>query len=328
MIPGSTGAITILTDPIPTASQYFQERLKKRVRPLLRRVDGKPPLQKPGYGGHFAVTRSLIEGLQKANIPFVYNPQRERDCTERVLVLAGIKALEQAISLRKKGIIKKLAAGPNIVTYPGDNPEVVGSPCIDRYIVNSGWIKDLYVEDMPMLESKLVIWPAGVDEQRWKPAGLPKNPRSMLLYEKSSNRAVIEDCQKIAREAGFEVTVLKYGNYLPAQYKTLLDQNSVMLYFTETESQGIALSEAWSMNVPSIVWNPGVHYWQGHNIAASSAPYLTEETGAFFRDPGDFRQVLQRIAAGDFLFQPRQWVLKHMTDAVVAEQLIQSIDFG
>lgn len=26
------------------------------------------------YRGHFAVTRSLIEGLQKSNLPLVYNP--------------------------------------------------------------------------------------------------------------------------------------------------------------------------------------------------------------------------------------------------------------
>jgi hypothetical protein len=327
MIPRSTGVITILTDPIPTSSQYHGERLKNKVRPLLRRVDGKLPLQKPRYGGHFAVTRSLIEGLQKANIPFVYNPQQVKDCTERVIVLAGLETLEQAITLRKKGVIKKLAAGPNIVTYPGDDPEMIGSPYIDRYIVNSEWTKTLYGEDMPMLEPKLVIWPAGVDEQAWKPAGLSKNPRSMLFYAKRPERKLLEDCRQIALEAGFEVTTLKYGSYTPAQYKSLLDQNSVMVHFVEQESQGISLCEAWSMDTPSIVWNPGFFFWQGHNVVSSSAPYLTKETGAFFRDKLQFKEVVKGLVSHSFQFSPRKWVLENQTDERSARHLMALLDY-
>jgi len=327
MIPRSAGAVTILTDPIPAEFQYFEERLKRTVRPLLRRVDGKTPLQKPRYGGHFAVTRSLIEGLQKANIPFIYNPQRVKDCTERVVVLAGIKTLEQAIGLRKKGIIKKLAAGPIIVTHPGDNPEIIGSPCIDRYIVNSDWVKALYALDMPKLEPKLIIWPAGVDEQIWKPAGSPKSNRSILLYVKTPNKQLIEDCRQIAREAGFEVTTLEYGSYSTEQYKTLLDQNSIMVYLTETESQGIALCEAWSMGVPSLVWNQGIFCWQGQNLPASSAPYLSNETGVFFRDAVEFKDVLQRLASHSFQFNPRKWILDNQTDERSARLLMDLLDY-
>jgi hypothetical protein len=327
VIPGSAGVVTILTDPIPTELQYFEERLKKKVRPLLRRVDGKPPLQKPRYGGHFAVTRSLIEGLQKANIPFVYNPQREKDCTERVIVLAGINTLVQAIALRKSGIIKKLAAGPNIVTYPGDSPDVVGSPCIDRYIVNSNWTKTLYALDLPELEPKLIIWPAGVDEQFWKPVGLPKHPRSMLFYAKRPERKLLEDCRQIAVEAGFEVTILKYGTYVPTQYKDLLDRNSVMVHFVEQESQGISLCEAWSMDVPTLVWNPGFFFWQGHNVVSSSAPYLSKETGAFFRDAVEFKGVLRQLISHSFQFSPRKWVLENQTDERSAQHLMDLLDY-
>jgi hypothetical protein len=327
MNPEPASVITILTDPIPTRYQYYSERAKARIRPLLRKLDGRAPLKKKPYGGHYAVTRSLIEGLRKAGIPFVYNPQKVDDCTEQVVVLAGVDTLKQALKLRRKGIIKKLAGGPNIVTLPSEQPELIGSEYLDRCIANSAWVRTLYEIDMPELEPKLIIWPAGVDVEDWKPKGSPKNPRSMLFYAKRPERQMLEECRQIAEKAGFCITNLKYGTYTAPQYKTLLEENSVMVHFVEQESQGISLCEAWSMDVPSIVWNPGIFFWQGHNVVSSSAPYLTDETGAFFRNTADFEDVIKKFASEGFAFSPRKWVLRHQTDELSARHLMELMKF-
>ena len=327
MTSSSGPVVTVLTDPIPTTMQYYRERLKARIRPLLRKLDGKAPLKKPKYGGHYAVTRSLIEGLRKAGIPFRYNPQKVSECTEKVVVLAGVATLEQAIALRKKGVIKKLAAGPNVYTLPSEFPALAGSGSIDRSIANSPWVKQLYVIDTPKLEPTLVIWPAGVDEEYWKPKGSPKNPRSMLFYSKRPERQMLQECHRIAEAAGFNVTILKYGTYTVEQYKTLLDENSVLVHFVEQESQGISLLESWAMDTPSIVWNPGIFFWQGHNVISSSAPYLTEETGVFFRDAPDFGRVIEKFASHGFAFSPREWVLRHQTDELSARHLMELMEF-
>ena len=323
----SRGTITIMTDPTPTSSQYYAELVKAGIRPVIRKLDGKPPLKKPKYGGHYAVTRSLIDGLQKAGIPFIYNPPKLFDCTERVIVLSGLLTLKQAIALRKKGIIKKLAAGPNLVVLPSDSPELIRSEYIDRCIVNSDWVRNLYVADMPELEPKLIVWPAGVDEKAWDPAGTPKNPRSLLFYSKTPAGNLFRDCLQIAEAAGFVVSVIEYGSYTPAQFKTSLDANSMMVYFSATESQGIALAEAWSMNVPTITWNPGIFQLKGHTVVSSSAPYLTEETGVFFRDAPDFGRVIDKLAADSFAFDPRKWILSHQTDELSARHLMELMEF-
>jgi hypothetical protein len=319
--------ITVLTDPIPTTYQYHSQQIKSRVRPLLRRLDKKDPLKKPLYGGHYAVTRSLIEGLKKARISFVYNPQKVKDCTEEVIVLAGLTTLQQAISLREKGIIKKLAAGPNIVNLPSDRPEVIGSPFIDHYILNSEWIKDIYIDDMPSLAPKIVLWPAGVDEQFWQPQITDKAPCTMLFYSKRPEKNLFAACRNIAENSGFTVTVLDYGRYTPLQYKELLDRNSILVHFVEQETQGISLAEAWSMNVPSLVWNPGTFFMKGMNFTSSSAPCLSNETGLFFQDATKFEEVVKKLTAQPPAFKPREWILRHLTDEISARNLLELIGF-
>ena len=319
--------ITVLTDPIPTTYQYYSHQIMGRVRPLLRRLDKKEPLRKPLYGGHYAVTRSLIEGLDKARISFVYNPRKIKDCTEEVIVLAGLTTLQQAIALREKGIIKKLAAGPNIVNLPSDRPEIIGSPFIDHYILNSEWIKDIYIQDMPSLGSRAVLWPAGVDEQFWKPEVTEKAPGTMLFYSKRPEKKLFATCRDIAEKSGFSVTVLDYGRYAPQQYKELLDRNSIMVHFVEQETQGISLAEAWSMNVPSLVWNPGTFLTKGMNFISSSAPYLSDETGLFFHDAAQFEEVVTKLTAQPLEFKPREWVLQHLTDEIAARNLLDLLGF-
>jgi hypothetical protein len=79
--------------------------------------------------------------------------------------------------------------------------------------------------------------------------------------------------------------------------------------------------------VPTVVWDPqGDAEWRGRTFkAGSSAPFLTPATGAAFRTVDDLATVLRATLGGLTEFQPRQWVLQHMTDAVCAKALYDLI---
>jgi glycosyltransferase involved in cell wall biosynthesis len=293
----------------------------------LRKLDGREPLKRPAYGGHFAVTRSLVEGLRKAGLPFVYNPRRIKDCTPDLIALSGLQTLEQAIGLRKAGIVKRLAAGPNIVGSPADNFELLGSEWIERYIVNSDWTRNMYAGELPSLDAKLIIWPAGVDEEYWKPEGREKDPRSLLFYSKRPDKELFDRCIEIAEAAGCRVTVLEYGSYTPPQYKQLLNEHAILVHFTPSESQGISLAESWSVDVPTLVWNQGVYVSHGKTIPCSSAPFLSDPTGLFFRDAPEFAAALDKAVSAPAAFSPRKWILDHLTDEISARHLIQLLEF-
>jgi hypothetical protein len=318
--------ITILTNPIPSLSSYYRNKFKEKVRPILRKIDGKEPLVSKLYGGHFAVTRSLIEGLVEIGAAFKYNPQRVSELTEVVVVLSGLDTLEQAISFKKNKQIKYLFAGPNLVILPTDASFLIGNTYIDKLIVNSLWIKNLYGKLLPILQNKMIIWPAGVNEKFWNSNKKSfDNKHSLLFYNKRPEENLYKNCMNKAKENGFNVIEIIYGKYNVEEYKFALQQSGCLVHFVEQESQGLSLVEAWAMDVPTLVWNPGFYHATGLNFNCSSAPYLSEKTGDCFKEEKEFENCLLKLKDNSYTFSPRNWVLNNMTDAIVAQKLLNLV---
>ena len=321
--------ITIITDPILSFSEIIIRATKRSLVRIIKRKKNLYELRygvyKDGvkYGGHYSVTRSFLEGLDKSKISYTYNPKKIQEFTSDVILLAGISALKQAIGLKKRGIIKKLYAGPNIVVSPLDEDNLLCSPYIDQIIVPSGWVKSIYITQAPTLKEKIVIWPAGVNQEFWKPIG-KKNTKEIIFYKKRAVEEMYQECKKYAEENGYKVNEIIYGKYDVPTYLNALQSASLLVHFVEQESQGISLSEAWSMNVPTFVWNPG--YWQNKsvNYLCESSPYLSEQTGNFFYETEGFKKILLEFDASKY--SPREWVLQNFTDEICASQLLKLLN--
>lgn len=105
-----------------------------------------------------------------------------------------------------------------------------------------------------------------------------------------------------------------------------------MIYVGKSESQGLALHEAWMADVPTLVYNPkkwqtvseGKSYsWNDDSIAA---PYLVEDTGMFWNDSDDFEQKWDEFISKLGKMKPREYSLKHFSDIISLQNLIGIID--
>jgi len=307
---------------LATTSTFIQSYKFKKLT-VLTNSSGKK------YGGHYAVTRSLIEGLQKIGANFNYNPKSTSDIGDVVVVLAGIPALKKAINLKKKGVIKKLLAGPNLVNLPHDHNRLLGSPELDVCIVNSYWTRITYLEDMPSLEKKISIWPAGVNSEYWKPTdNNKKDNKNVLVYVKfQDGKSLFSPVAKILKKYGWNPIQITYGSYNINQFKNLLSQSKFAVFLSRSESQGIALAEAWSMNVPTLPWDPGylkTRFWEYKII--SSCPYLTNELGIKWKTLGELEKLIKNIDIKLKTFRPREWLLENMSDEVCAQYMIDIIE--
>lgn len=307
--------ITILTEP----SLSFSYRLKRSIKNLIKKHLLKRPINP--YAGHYAVVRSLLEGLKIHEYPHNYNPTRLADCADHVHVLAGVETLKCAIQLKRSGKIKRLTAGPNIVISSADENGIVASPEIDRYFVNSDWTIAAYLLDNPKLKGRLDKWPAGVDPSAWDIPKVETVKPVALFYNKRPEYHLYERCKEIAKEAGYEVKEIICGHFKHEDFKTALAQAKVAVFFVEQESQGIALQEIWASNTPTFVWNPEIWMYKNVNYACCSSPYLTEKTGAFFKTATDFDVLINNPLPS--VFEPRKWVLEHMTDEICARDFVQ-----
>lgn len=312
--------LTVITKPI---SRWYD--LLKFCQNIFLRLK-KNNFRPKKYGGHFAVTRSIVEGMQKINADFNYNPSRIKDLSEVVFVPGGRQALKWALMMKQKGVIKKLVTGPNQVIYPREKKSLICSELIDLFLTNSQWIRDFYIEDAPMLKDHIGIWPAGVDTEFWKPNKQAGVERRVLIYAKRPIKKMLEACVKILKNNGFEAEVFLYGKYSLDDYIAALNSSGFLIHLVEQESQGISMLEAWSMDTPTLVWNPGYyHEINGVNYYSSSSPYLTEATGKFFRDIDQFEQVI-RGGFNPHDFTPRKWVLENLSDEQSARWLLREID--
>ena len=320
--------ITILTDPILWGNDVLEEGARRIARWLINAIrPNKSPLYHSKYRGHFAVTRSLVEGLRIIDADFIYNPRYRWHITDTVIVLAGVRTLRQAIKLKQNGVIRKLFAGPNVVVFSSDHDSILASDEIDAVITPSDWVIDLYLEDNPRLKNKIFSWAAGVDTDFWKPDGSFKRDRIVIFdkRQKGDEASRTKPYKEYLENLGWQVDTLTRSvtqEYTQAQSLELLRSSCLMIGFTVgSESQGIAWAEAWATDVPTLILRNNSNVWGGRRYSCSTAPYLNQKNGLFFDDLDDFKVQFAYWESHRDQFTPRAWTLENMSDEVCAAQL-------
>ena len=315
--------LTVLTTPIPSFQRRQYLGLRRRLRRLLK-PDAPLPAVSP-YPGHYAVVRSAVEGLRSIGADFNHDPRSFGELA-RIVYAPANEALRQAADLKREGRIDFLAAGPANALFPEEEGNILLDPAIDLLIVPSGWVRQLYSASGPAIVGKTRICPSGVDAELWKPSGAPRESQC-IVYWKSGDEKFVEEVEAILDSRILEPVRIRYGHYSTGEYRKLLDKSVFGVFLSSFETQGLALAEAWSMDVPTLVWNPRSEAsYRGRSFTAgSSAPYLSDATGCEWSSIGDFSGMLDHAIRQREKFHPRDWVLRHMTDASCAAFLFNTI---
>jgi hypothetical protein len=170
---------------------------------------------------------------------------------------------------------------------------------------------------------KYIIWAAGVDEKYWKPRNMER--RRVSIYKKglmSEFDELLIDL--IGSRLNLPIDVIKYGDYSRRQYRHLLCQSKFLIWLGVKETQGLALCEAWSMNVPTIIRISQSD--ESHKLNRSMAPLLSPQCGTYFDNVSDVQSAFKEIEifmANLENYEPRNWILNELTCKMQAEKLLQ-----
>jgi hypothetical protein len=319
--------LTVLTLPILSAQRRAYQGIRGMARAVVK--PGVPVPRPSPYPGHFALVRSVVEGLRSIRADFNFNPRRFGELA-RVVYAPANEALRQAIELKKSGEVEYLVAGPVNALFPDESGGILLASEIDLLIVPSEWVIELY-RGFPELIPRIRVCPCGVDADAWKPSGAVKE-RKAVVYWKGGDERFCEAVEGIVRQCGLEAARIRsrpgeHAMFRQEDYRDALASSIVGIFLSTFETQGVALAEAWSMDVPSVVWDPqGDAEWRGRTFKSrSSAPYLTPATGVAFRTVDHLETALRGALNRLDEFQPRRWVLQHMTDAFCAGALCRLI---
>jgi len=287
-----------------------------RIAPLAWR----DPVPQP-FGGHYAVTRSLNDGLRQLGARFAYAPPLHKTRARAAIVLAGLEELKAAMAWRRAGGCDLLLAGPNIVDRPEQLDGVIHSSAIDRIVLASDKMRTIFETAAPELTDRICVWPAGVDENYWRPTPGSAS-RNVLIYNKRMPELARLLMTKLGN-AGFRCEAINYGDkrgkkYRLHEFRAALDRAFACVLLTENEPQGICATEAWSMDVPTMAYRaPGLE-------TVATVPYLTAATGQYWSQTDELIELLKGVPQA--AYAPRDWVLANMTDKICAAQLLASAD--
>ena len=291
--------------------------------PLRKRLGAARALWK-GNRGPTACANSLMRGLRELGVPHQVNP-RERHISGVVHVLSGVGTLAYAINRKREGQITRLIAGPNLVGSPEEANGILSDSTIDLLLVPSPWVKDWMAAEDERLRPRLRVWAAGVAiTSAWS----SRKTGSCLIYRKSGEPGLYREIEGALDKLGIPWNSMTYGQYGRRGYLRSLCRSDFMIYVGGSESQGLALQEAWMQDVPTLVWSPGVMRYRGHEWRDPqiAAPYLSEEAGRFLREGDEVKATIQRFLAGLPAFQPRRYCLAHLTDRVCAGRYLEAVE--
>jgi glycosyltransferase involved in cell wall biosynthesis len=208
-----------------------------------------------------------------------------------------------------------LIAGPNIVTTPNDADRILCNPAIDHILVPSTWVRDHYCSIAPELAQKILVWPAGVAEAQ------PSSRRSEAIVYCKDDRQLCAEAKQVIKASGLTPRVITYGTYSQKNYLKALQTAAALVYLSPSESQGLALQEAWIRDVPTFVHFTGV----AHNDAFTwhddmiNAPYLHEEFGAFYTTTDELKELLAHTQD----YHPRTRCQQTLSDYATTKQLLE-----
>ncbi len=263
------------------------------------------------------VVANLLKGLDELGYPYVVNAAL--DTTNTLWIHDDKDALEKALALPGT---RAIIAGPNIYTLPSEVPRT----SLEKntlFIQPAGWVQDFW-NTFSLEKINTVVWPVGIDTKTFSPDPQIKKDL-VLVYNKQRSDADVEKVCAALEEHGQQYAVLTYGTYSEAEYQKLLLRAKALIWVGRSESQGVGLLEALSMNVPILVWDvskfgdfvgaseSGFTTEQLAFAPVTAAPYFDERCGLRFLSPEKLESTLELFLASLSIYNPRRYVEEELS---------------
>lgn len=176
-----------------------------------------------------------------------------------------------------------------------------------------------------------ITYYVGIDTEEFKPSNNPVRD-TIFVYEKDRNPSDYQFVKDFLTRRGIKFQVVRYGKYKEEDYKKILARAKYGIWIGRQESQGIALEEALSFNVPLLVWNISKRGDEVPlppdkkpvaNMFATTIPYWDDRCGMVFYKSSELESTFDNFVTRLSTFQPRQFILENFDLADRAKQFLK-----
>jgi hypothetical protein len=216
--------------------------------------------------------------------------------------------------------------GPHFSVYPEVNqmPLIRGAV----YVQPSTWVIDIWKSYDCCRDVQLRVLPFGVDTELFRPLTDVKK-ENVFIYFKRRKPQELQFVENILRYYRVPYRVFSYGSYSEAEYIEYLKGAKYGIWLDAHESQGFALEEALSMNVPLLVWNVRVmsqEFGSSYpDFFATTIPYWDDSCGEVVYDWQDFQKVYSIFLSKLGSYRPRDFVIKDLSIDVCSGRFLDLV---
>lgn len=199
------------------------------------------------------------------------------------------------------------------------------------YNLLSRWVTDTWSDYQECIDLNIKMLPFGVNTDRFCEIQNIQERTEVILYFKRRAPSELSMVRDLLDKQGIIYKLFSYvDGYNENDYLTTLQNAKFCFVLDAHESQGFALQEAMSCNVPLVVWDVtsmsqehGMNYG---NVPATSVPYWDKQCGEKFTKSEEMAIVFEQFISNIENYHPRDYILKHLSVDVCENRFIEAID--
>lgn len=219
---------------------------------------------------------------------------------------------------------KNLYLGPNIAELPSECEVMMNLDCYNKVIVPSNWVKDLFSKQLP--PDKIEVWHSGIDLNRW--CEKEKNIEyDFLIYAKNRDQNDVTAVINFFEEKKLKYKVMGYGTFNQDDLMDVVSKSRYGFIICGSETQGIAIAEMLSSNLPLLVWDAVEYAHRGPAFLspATSIPYFDNRCGEVFYDASDMEEAYNTFRKG--VYSPREYALENFDYIKQTKKILKIINY-
>ena len=220
----------------------------------------------------------------------------------------------------------KFIFGPHFSVFP-DNKinKIKGDNSI--YIQPSKWALDVWKYFSICKGLKLIDLPFGVDTIKFSPIKNISERNKILIYYKRRNPKELNLIKSFLDQIKIKYVIFDYVKKYPEEeYINFLKEAKFGIWLTAHESQGFALEEALSCDVPLLVWNVTLlnqEYGSNYpNLPATTIPYWDERCGESFTNSSELSNIFTVFINNLENYRPREFILENLSSKICSDKFI------
>jgi hypothetical protein len=225
----------------------------------------------------------------------------------------------------------KFIFGPHFSVFPEERQMKMIEGKNTVYIQPSEWAKNVWENYSYCKKITIKSLPFGVDTNRFHEIRPITDRNTVFIYFKRRMPSELNTVYNFLLSKGYNPVVFDYvKKYSEDSYLNCLQNSKFGFWLDAHESQGFALQEALSCNVPLLVWNVSFlnqEYGSSYpKVFATSIPYWSESCGECFTDITEIDQKFNHLIKNLPAYKPRDFILENLSIEKCSSKFIDLVN--